>query len=152
MVRLPAVIHYTVSGVSRDFSEEMKRRSVSSDYINYRFVKGRDFNTMKLCCFVQLVDVSVSTHLSACLNSEDVLNVCEKSIESRTMSSAKTTTNTAMAVKRYFSNYKTTEEIRRANSESGLEFKRRKKYIKRLPNNSQNIAFGKSEECGRNVK
>lgn len=79
--------------------------------------------------------MSVSTHISALLNSEDVLEVCAKTIENRTAPQ--------MPIKRHYSNYKTSEEIRRANSE-GLEFKRRKKYVKRQPNNSQAVPFG---EC-----
>lgn len=86
--------------------------------------------------YVRLTDVSVSTHQNALLNNEEVRNVCDKTIENRT-------TTAQMAVKRYYANYKNTDEIRRANSE-GMEFKRRKKYVRRQPNNSQNVTYG---EC-----
>lgn len=84
--------------------------------------------------YVRLTDVSISTHVSTLLNNVDLLNVCEKTIENRTTPQT--------SVKRYYSNYKNTDEIRRANSE-GTEFSRRKKLVRRPPNNSQNVTYGK---------
>ncbi len=78
-------------------------------------------------------DVSVDTHISALLNNDDVLDVCNKTIENKTA--------TQMPVKRHYANYKTTEEIRRANSDSS-DFKRRKKHVRRQPNNSQAVTYG----------
>lgn len=61
--------------------------------------------------------------------------MCGKSIESRA--------NAQNApLKRHYANYKNTEEIRRSNSESLELYKRRKKYVRRQPNNSQSLAYG----------
>ncbi|KAL6990264.1 PEHE, variant 2 [Sarracenia purpurea var. burkii] len=81
-------------------------------------------------------NVSVSTHICALLNNDSVIEVCGKTIESRSF-----TPN--VTHKRHYTNYKSTEEIRRSNSENLELYKRRKKYARRQPNNSQSLAYGK---------
>ncbi|XP_065207060.1 KAT8 regulatory NSL complex subunit 1 [Planococcus citri] len=84
-------------------------------------------------------DVSVSTHICALLNNDSVIEVCGKTIESRSY------TPSNVLQKRHYANYKTTEEIRRSNSENLELYKRRKKYARRQPNNSQGLAYGRSQ-------